>query len=460
MVAIFMQTKKPGAGLGIGDRFTGNEIGENMKILLVNPPNSGRSIPEEEYGIKNLKMIFRGEPLALEVLAGNLDGHEVIIADLKAEPDCLKQTLYRFNPHVVGITGMTCEANAVLTIAQDIKKKSRTTIVVGGHHASCDPEFFNKKEIDYIVPGLGKLSFRKLVDALDQKQSVKNIAGIVKTDPSKPLVFTPKKFGVEDLVDECSPRYDLVEKNRDKYVMSGVGGKMGFVVSAFGCTHRCLFCSIPNMTGGRYLSHSADAIIRDMILLKDMPVIRLVDANTFGNVDIAEKLGLRILDSGLDKKIVADVRSDTVVKHPELFGLWKKAGLATAVIGFEEISDLRLENYNKKSAVATNIKAMEILKKLEIKVIGDFIVSPDYTHEDFEALEFFVKNNPIDLPLPAILTPIPGTPLYKQMKERITVHNLDYYTFTNAVMPTRMNERKFYENYSLLLETFIGHIKH
>ena len=48
-----------------------------MKILLVNPPNSGRSIPEERYGIDSIKQILRGEPLALEVLAGNLGGHEV-----------------------------------------------------------------------------------------------------------------------------------------------------------------------------------------------------------------------------------------------------------------------------------------------------------------------------------------------------------------------------------------------
>jgi hopanoid C-3 methylase len=460
MVTIFMQKKTGCRFWASGMRVIIKRIGENMKILLINPPNSGRSIPEEEYGIKNLKMIFRGEPLALEVLAGNLIGHEVIIADLKVDPDCLEQTLYQFDPNLVGITGMTCEANAVLSIAADIKKQSKAVTVVGGHHASCDPEIFNQKQIDYIVVGLGKLSFRKLVDALEQKKSAINIKGIAKTNSSKTLFLTHREFGPEDLVDECSTRYDLVEKNRDKYVMSGVGGKMGFVVSAFGCTHRCLFCSIPNMTGGKYLSHSADAIIRDMNLLEDMPVIRLVDANTFGNIDIAETLGLRILNSGLDKKIVADVRSDTVVKHPELFKLWKKAGLATAVIGFEEISDIRLKNYNKKSAVKTNIRAMEILKNLEIKVIGDFIVSPDYTHEDFNALENFVKNNPIDLPLPAILTPIPGTPLYKQMKERITIHNLDYYTFTNAVMPTKMNEREFYENYSLLLESFIGHIKH
>jgi hopanoid C-3 methylase len=430
-----------------------------MRILLINPPNSGRSIPEEKYGIKNLKMIFRGEPLALEVLAGNLGGHEVIITDLKAVPDCLEQTLSEFNPDVVGITGMTCEANTVLNIAGIIKKKTKAKVVVGGHHASCDPDFFNKKEIDYIIVGLGKLSFRKLLDALECKKPTKFLEGIAKTDPAKALFFTPRKFSMEDLVDECPPRYDLVEKNRDKYVMSGVGGKMGFVVSAFGCTHRCFFCSIPNMTGGKYISHSANAILRDMTLLKDMRIIRLVDANTFGSIEIAEKLGQSILESGLHKKIVADVRSDTVVKHPHLFKLWKKAGLTTAVIGFEEICDIRLKRFNKQSAVKNNIKAMEILNKLGIKIIGDFIVSPDYTHEDFEALEKFVKNNPIDLPLPAILTPIPGTQLYKQMKERITVHNLDYYTFTNAVMPTRMNTRDFYFNYSSLLETFIGHIK-
>jgi hypothetical protein len=65
-------------------------MGSGMKILLVNPPNCGRSIPEEEYGIDTIKMIFRGEPLALEVIAGNLDGHAVAIADLKVTPNVLE----------------------------------------------------------------------------------------------------------------------------------------------------------------------------------------------------------------------------------------------------------------------------------------------------------------------------------------------------------------------------------
>jgi len=38
-----------------------------MKILLINPPNCGKSIPEERYGIDSIRQIFRGEPLALQL---------------------------------------------------------------------------------------------------------------------------------------------------------------------------------------------------------------------------------------------------------------------------------------------------------------------------------------------------------------------------------------------------------
>ena len=430
-----------------------------MNILLINPPNSGKSIPEEQYGIDGIKMIFRGEPLALETLAGNLDGHDVSITDLKAAPESLWEDVERLRPDLVGITGVTCEANAVLSIARDLKAHSDPVVVVGGHHASCDPEFFNREGVDYVVAGLGKRSFRELVDALAANRPVDGIPGVAGTDPDGPLRLTPRTFTNADLVDDRPPRYDLVEQHRDKYVMSGVGGKIGFVATAFGCTHRCAFCAVPNTTGGRYLIHSVDAVMRDIELLGDIPLVRLTDANTFGDVRASEELGRRIIERGWEKKFVADVRSDTVVRHPELFSLWKTAGLATAVIGFEEISDERLAGYNKKTAAAVNVRAMEILQELGIRIIGDFIVSPDYTEKDFTALERFVAAHAIDLPLPSVLTPLPGTPLHDRMKDRITIHDLDYYTFLNAVVPTRMPEAEFYETYAGLWKRFLN-LKH
>jgi radical SAM superfamily enzyme YgiQ (UPF0313 family) len=428
-----------------------------MNILLINPPNCGRSIPEEHYGIKSIKMVFRGEPLSLETLAGNLNGHAVAIADLKADPVALTAERLPFKPDVVGITGVTCEANAMLAIAEEMKTRFDAWVVVGGHHASCDPTFFSRLYVDYVVTGLGKLTFRQLIDALDAEKEV-DIDGILNIRDGKPQPFRPRKYTSADLVDHCPPRYDLVEQHRDTYVMSGVGGKTGFVASAFGCTHQCSFCCIPNMTGNRYLLHSNASVVRDVRALGKVNTIRLVDANTFGNADLARELALMLMDEGAGKPLVADVRSDTVVKHPDLFELWQRAGLRVAVIGFEEINDQRLSQLNKRNTVQTNIAATRILKDLGIRIVGDFIVSPDYTQSEFEGLETFIDQSDIDLPIPAILTPIPGTPLYHHMESDILIDNLDYYTFTNVVTSTRMAEAQFYQLYAGLLEHCLSRV--
>ena len=97
------------------------------------------------------------------------------------------------------------------------------------------PCFFYRDSIDYVVVGLGKLSFRELVNALDNRTSVISIPGIAKTDPGMTLNYVRQTYSFQDSVDASPPpRYDLVKAHRNSYVMSGVGGKVGFVVSAYG----------------------------------------------------------------------------------------------------------------------------------------------------------------------------------------------------------------------------------
>jgi radical SAM superfamily enzyme YgiQ (UPF0313 family) len=426
-----------------------------MKILLVNPPNCGRSIPEELYGIDSLKMILRGEPLSLEALAGNLDCHEVKIVDLKAAPDTFIEILTDFHPGIVGITGVTCEANTMLKLAAMAKKLLGATVVVGGVHASNDPYFFNREEMDYIIVGLGKLSFRELVDALEMGNIGKVISGVAKTNPGGALIFAPREFTRDDLVEEKAPRYDLTSPYRGYYFLESFGFSLGLVSTAFGCPHRCSFCSIKNITGGHYLTHGPETVIRDIRLLGDIPVIRLVDANTFGNISQSRILCQKIGESGIKKQFVADVRSDTVVRHPDLFREWRKAGLRSVIIGFEEIDDGRLNTMGKANTIAMNSKAIHILHDIGITIVGDFIISPDFDEDQFQALRDYLEKNPVDLLMPSILTPLPGTPLYESMKEKVTIHDLDYYTLTNAVVPIRMDEKVFYENYADLMRS--GH---
>jgi hopanoid C-3 methylase len=430
-----------------------------MKILLINPPNCGRSIPEERYGIDSLRQIFRGEPLALEVLAGNLPGHEVRILDLKAEPDGLQQAVDAFRPELAAFTAVTCEANTVLRLAAELKESCGARIVVGGIHASSDPSFFNQPAVDFIVVGLGKASLAELAAAIEAGSPTDAIPGVAATRPGGKLSFTPRRFGAVDLAEHAPPRYDLVAGNRDSYVLSAVRARLGMVASAFGCPYSCSFCCISSLTDGRYLTHSIEAVIRDIRLLGDIPVIRLVDANTFGNTGHARLLAEAIVAAGIRKHFIADVRSDTVVRHPALMRQWKEAGLRSVVIGFEEIADSGLAFFNKENSVAVNDEAIAILHELGITIVGDFIISPDYDEARFDELESYVISRAIELPILTVLTPLPGTPLYAEMQERITIRDLDYYTLTNAVLPTRLGEKRFYEQYARLTKSFHANAK-
>ena len=114
---------------------------------------------------------------------------------------------------------------------------------------------------------------------------------------------------------------------------------------------------------------------------------------------------------------------------------------------------------NKKSSLKANKDALYILSELGIRVIGDFIISPDYDRKDFELLAEFIEASTIALPIPSILTPLPGTMLYRQCLDRLEITDLDYYTFSNAVLPTKLAKQEFYTLYSDLMKDLHKHIK-
>ena len=184
----------------------------------------------------------------------------------------------------------------------------------------------------------------------------------------------------------------------------------------------------------------------------------MVDANTFGNPVESKELCRKIKNAGIKKRFIADVRADTIIRHYDLLKDWKDAGLHAVVVGFEDIEDRRIASYNKKYIAQDIPQSIELLHELGMLIVGDFIVSPDYTEDDFAHLEQFIAANGIQIPVLSVLTPIPGTPLHKTMKERIVIHDLDFYTFTNAVVPTAIPEQEFYETFSELVKRLHGRV--
>jgi radical SAM superfamily enzyme YgiQ (UPF0313 family) len=170
------------------------------------------------------------------------------------------------------------------------------------------------------------------------------------------------------------------------------------------------------------------------------------------NVALSLDLYKKIMQSGIRKKLFADVRADTIVKNPALMKSWKEAGLYAVVVGFEDFHDTRLAGYNKKYQAHIINEAIDILHELGIVIVGDFIATPEYDEKDFATLESFITVNKIQIPVISVLTPIPGTPLYEKMKKNIIISDLDYYTFTNAVTKTKMPEAEFYKTFADLVK--------
>ncbi|MGM0680866.1 MAG: B12-binding domain-containing radical SAM protein, partial [Thermodesulfobacteriota bacterium] len=349
------------------------------------------------------------------------------------------------------ITGVTCEANAMLSLADQVKEACGSIVVVGGIQASSDPEFFNRPQVDYIVTGLGKKTFAELVAVLEEGRQPAAIPGVARTSPGQRLSFPSHICSRVDLVDDRPPAYELVQDYRGHYLLPRLGLNMGFVSTAFGCPHNCSFCCLKFQTGGKYLTRSREAVIRDIELLEDIPVIRLLDANTFADPAHSRNLCQALQEAGIKKQYLADARSDSVTTDPGLFQKWRETGLRAVIIGFEEIDDKRLQNMNKANQAAVNTEAIAILHDIGLTMVGDFIISPDYREEDFDRLQRYIETNEIGLPMLTVMTPLPGTRLYQEQKDQIIHHNLDYYTLTNAVLPTRMPEKRFYQRYAELL---------
>lgn len=428
-----------------------------MRILLVNPPNSGKNIIIEKYGVDIIRQVFKQEPLSLELLAGVVGSETVEIFDMKADSTSYERKLSEFQPDLVGITCMTCEAQTALQLMKQTKEyDSGITTVVGGVHASNDPEFFNHPSVDYVVVGLGKKTFSDLVRGIREKKDVRKIPG-VGSFPDGKFQISHRKFLADDLVDDVPPNKELVRKYRPYYRLDNAKITIGAVDTAYGCTNKCNFCCLWKSTQGQYLARSPEAVVRDIELSNDDFFIRLVDANTFGDKKRAERIASLIMQQGINKVFIADARADTIVNFPQLISLWRKAGLKLVVVGLEEISDEHLTDFNKRTSLKINTEAIRILHDNGIIVIGDFIISPDYQEKNFDNLRKYVEENKIESPGFSVLTPMPGTALYERMKDRIIIRDLDYYTLTNAVLPTAMPEDKFYQRIGDLYRHFHSH---
>lgn len=427
-----------------------------MNILLIQPPKAPTVIGGED--------LFLYEPLELEyVAAGVSRHHEIKLLDMRFEKDlmaCLKE----FKPHVVGITACVTQVNTAKKLCKEIKAWNNETLtVVGGHHPTAFPHDFQVEYIDVIVAGEGVFSFKEIVDKYEKgKQSLSEILDnkVYKTE----LIH-------EDIDAYPFPRRDLTEKYRSNYFSEWMK-PLASMVTSKGCPGRCNFCCLWKMTGGKYLKRKPENIVKEIETIKEQYIF-FADAESMVDVKRMMTLANLIKQRGIKKKFYLYSRSDTVVKNPELFKLWREIGLERVFVGFEFYKEKDMGVVKKGSTINDNEYAMKILNDLGISMIASYMIPQDYTKEDFREFLTYCKGLKSRLKLKkstgftfSVLTPLPGTDLYEDVKSQLITDNYDLFDLYHSVLPTKLPLEQFYEEFHYLftkiytLNDILGLLKH
>ena len=421
-----------------------------MKILLIQPRSTG---------VMDFGAVMCFEPLGLEDIAALLENeHDVKLLDLFHFDD-LAQTLSSFEPDICGIScSFTVDVNKALRIAELVKRsKGRPVVVIGGHHASLSPEDLCTEFIDAIVIGEGEITFSELVSCLSGNGNLESVPGLALNRDGEQLFTRPRSL-IENLDELPLPARHLSKAFRKQYFI-GFERPAALVETTRGCPYRCNFCSVHKFFQDKVRFKSAQRLVEELTKIEEK-VIFFSDDNFFIHVPRAQEMAALIKDNKIKKRYHVQSRSDIIVKHPELIAMWKEVGLGGVFIGFEKIDEEGLKSVNKQNTVENNEKALEILNSHGVRVVAAFIIDPDETREGFARLRRYVERLQLKTTQFTVLTPLPGTELFAQMKERIVTKKHELFDGFHAVLPTKLPLPDFYKEFSKLygsvLERSIG----
>ncbi len=419
-----------------------------MKILLIEPAKAPLSMGGEDIALF--------EPLALEYLASGVAGdNDVRILDMRLESD-LFGVLEDFAPDVVGITSYTVHVNTVMGVFERIKGWNPYVLsVVGGHHATVRPTDFISPFIDLVVSGEGVFAFREIINRFESGEGFHDIPGVSFMDEDTRVTNAP--LPLEDLDALPIPDRELTSGYRKRYYSEWMK-PLASIRTSKGCPHRCSFCAQWKLMDGRYLRRKPERVVEELAGINEDFVFFADDESLIDKERMRTLAGL-IKEAGIKKHYFLYGRSDTIARNPDLLETWKEIGLERIFVGVEFFRDEDLQFIKKGSTIDDNERAIRILRDLDIQIFASFIVRPEYETEDFASLRKYCRHLDLNFAGFTVLTPLPGTDLYEEVKSQLITRNYDYFDFMHTILPTALPIKEFYKEYTRLFRRAIPSTK-
>ncbi len=417
-----------------------------MRILLYNPDNG-----VTRNFMPHLWMFL------LQSLTPS--GHEVLLIDGNAQPmdeGGIARYVRERNIGLVGIGAMTRMIAKAYRMADAVRAAGVPVVMGGPHVTEMADEALGRdggpRHADAVALGEADETWPKIVeDAV--RGDLKDIYAPV-DDAGKERKPTLQAYPTIPWDSIDLKQFNLIPKVLNPILKKLGDGWGSFriipVESGRGCPYGCEFCTVTGFFGDSIRFRTNQSVVNELLMLKARArseggqiAVFFIDDNFAINVKRTKSLLRDIIAAGAQVNWVAQI-SANLLRDEELVDLIAASGGKWVFIGMESIDPANLadvkKGFNKPGEYAA---VLERLAQRNVFAITSFIFGMDNdTVGAAERTLQQIRTWPAGLPIFGLLTPLPGTPLYKRLEVagRLTrpKHWQEFVPFAMAHTPLKM----------------------
>jgi anaerobic magnesium-protoporphyrin IX monomethyl ester cyclase len=355
------------------------------------------------------------EPLGLLHIGAMLRAHGDTVKFFDLAVDAIERLDEALtDADLVGMSSSTVLFDRACLVLDRIKKKRPgLPVIIGGPHATLQPEDAVMRGFDAAVIGEGERTAVDLVEAIREGAPLHEVAGVA-AKRGDGVAYGPTRGFEPDL--DAFPDPDRTLIDYTKYFSKDI--EFVGMMATRGCPYNCLFCKpmLDKLHGYKVRRRSQKRIAEEMSsIAKSLGYKRFLfkdDTMVLGGVEYFVEFERELASAGLgDSRWVCQARVDQV--SAPLIEQMKKCGLEAIAFGVESGSQKVLDFYRKGIKVEQTIKAFDLCHEHGVGTLAFVMLgAPVETREDLEATVRLVERvRPKSLSF-SITTPGPGNALH------------------------------------------------